>query len=138
MLNKLTQLLPSQGFGVVSTADSLDNLSTLLHKSAFDMAIVHGGAQGAQNAFYLLDGFWGIPVVFMMGRKESDWQKLKLLNAYAYIPEEAGETELIIRLKAAYRRFPKMNDRNITTAREYIDENREDRAEPKKILLMSF
>ena len=108
VMNKTVRLLSRKDFESISTSDSLDELSTLLQESDFDIAIVHMGLEAAQKAFHLLNAVWGIPVVLIMGTKVSDWQNLRVLDAYAYIPEEAGKAEVIARMKAICRRLSRV------------------------------
>jgi len=120
-MNKTTRLIANQGFEVISTPNELDKLAILLSEIVFDIAIVNSGSEEAQEAFHLLNRK-GVPVVFMVGTK-ADWQTLKLMDAYAYIPEVAGEPELIARWNAAYRRLLRINSWNRTADRGDIYEH---------------
>jgi DNA-binding response OmpR family regulator len=126
---RLARVLSNSGLEVSDTADSFDSLSTLLLQSTYHLAMVDASLQTAKYAFYRLNTR-GIPVVFMIGTKHSDWQKLKSLDAYAYIPIDAGEAELMARFKAVCRHLSNTDAPNRNTMPGYSNENRMDLVGP--------
>lgn len=114
-MERMIPLLSEQGIQIVSISDSPDNLPYLPKERDYAMETVDEGPKGTKHIYYMLNRAWDIPVVFVAGPKGSDGERLKLVYAYAYLPEEAGEAELMTHLKAAYRRFSEKRESSMET-----------------------
>ena len=97
MTRKLSTSLSEEGVEVV-------RMLTPRRKS-FDLAVVDSSAEEAEAACRYIKQVWGIPVVLVVKRKQTDWERLQALDTDAYIPEDVSSAELIARLRAVVRRY---------------------------------
>ena len=98
MIRKLSTSLSEEGVEVVS-------MITLPKRKRFDLAVVDSSAEEAEVACRYIKQVWGIPVVLVVKRKQTDWERLQALDTDAYIPEDVSSAELIARLRAVVRRY---------------------------------
>ncbi len=103
-VQKLTDLLASEGIEAVGTSDGLDKVIALHEKDMFDLAIVDSLAERVEATCYRIKESLAIPLVLIVDKKQVDWDRLQPLGAVGYLTE-AQDSELVARLKAMLRRF---------------------------------
>ncbi len=104
-IQRLIVFLALEGVGVVGTSDDLEATMTLQKRVGFDLAIVDSQAEKAEAVCNCINDLWTIPLVLIVGERQADWEKLESLGASTYLPEGAGEEELVARLRVMLRRY---------------------------------
>ena len=104
-VQKLTAVLAGEDIDIVRLSDGLDKVVALQHQEMFDLAIVDSLAEEVETACHHINKVWGIPLVLVVSKRHTDWAQLQLLGAIGYLPVEAENGELLVRLRAMLRRF---------------------------------
>lgn len=91
---------------MVGTSDDLEATMALQKQVGFDLAIVDSQAEKAEAVCQCINDLWTIPLVLIVSVKQPDWEKLQSLGASGYLPEGAGDEELVARLRVTLRRSP--------------------------------
>jgi len=113
---RLTTSLAEEGIRVISASDGLDGMMALLKQGEFDLAVVDSLAEEAEAACRRINELRAIPLVLVVGKRETDWERLQSLGADGYVPENTGKAQLAARLRAVVRR--KAHTKPIPLAKE--------------------
>lgn len=104
VMQRTVDLLREEGISVISISDGFAEIIDLLETDRFNLAIIDSHAEEAKVAYYRINEFGAIPVVFIVSDRKADWNRIQSLDAFGYLPEHTGDRELAARLKTILRR----------------------------------
>jgi DNA-binding response OmpR family regulator len=82
----------------------IDDAITLLKKEKFDLTLVDGCMDNLESICYRITWQCRVPVVLIVNSKETDWNLLKTMDIDGFIPEEAGNAEILAYFNSIVRR----------------------------------
>ena len=103
IIRRFSASLAREGIEVIGVSDEPQALQSLKNK-LFDLAVVDGLLEEAEEAWRLINRFWRVPVMIIVGGTSADWEEAGLLEANGYIPEVTSGPELAARIRAVVRR----------------------------------
>jgi len=103
-VKRLTESFKGTGIELVSTTE-VPEMIALLKQKTFDLVFVDSLAERAEAVCHYIREVEAIPVVLIVGRRNTDWERLQRLGADCFLPEEARKDELVARLRVMWRRF---------------------------------
>jgi DNA-binding response OmpR family regulator len=104
-LRRLNDLVKTEDILIVGFSDPEETLS-YLEKKVFDLIIVDYRGIDSDAVLRTAFCFAEAPVTVLIDESFTDWRKLRDLPIDGYLPDGAGSTEFIARLKAFLRRKP--------------------------------
>lgn len=104
-IQKVVDCLSCEGLEVTSIPKGDDNILVLRHLAEFDLVIVDNLAKGAESTCRCIADLPHVRLVLIVRGTQADWNKLRSIDPFGYIPEGAGMIELAARLKAILRRI---------------------------------
>lgn len=103
IIQRFSASLAREGIEVIGASNGLQALESLKNDS-FDLAVVDGLLEEAEEAWRLINRLWRVPVMIIVGGTSADWEEIGLLEANGYIPEVTSGPELAARIRAVVRR----------------------------------
>jgi DNA-binding response OmpR family regulator len=88
----------------ITGCSSTSEAAGLLADIDFDMVIIDSRFQDAEAVCRHINGFTSTPVVLMFRENAADWKQIRNLSVDGFLPEDAGNAELMARIKACTRR----------------------------------
>lgn len=104
-LRRLNELVKNEDVIIVGYTNPEETLS-LLENRVYDLIIVDYRAREADAVLRTAFCFAEAPVAVLIDESFTDWRKLRDWPIDGYLPDGAGSTEFIARLKAFFRRKP--------------------------------
>lgn len=103
MLRRLAVRIDPAETCITGCSEALEAVN-LLAKEQFDIVIIDSSFQDAENICRSITGITGAPVALMLREATADWKQIRNLGVDGFLPEEAGNAELMARIKACSRR----------------------------------
>jgi DNA-binding response OmpR family regulator len=91
---RVSQSLTGTGL-YVTCLNEISEAITLLRKEPHDLALVDGYMEDLESACYRITWQCRLPVALIINGSATDWSLLRRLDVDGFIPEEAGNTELV-------------------------------------------
>jgi DNA-binding response OmpR family regulator len=94
VIDRITRALRGSDIAITSRNEVNDALN-LLKKEKFDLALVDGYMDDIETTCYRITWLYRTPIAIVINGNQDDWDILRKLDADGFIPEEAGNMELI-------------------------------------------
>jgi DNA-binding response OmpR family regulator len=94
VIGRITRALNGSDIAITSRNEVSDALN-LLKKEKFDLALVDGYMDDIETTCYRITWLCHTPIAVVINGNQDDWDILRKLDADGFIPEEAGNVELI-------------------------------------------
>jgi CheY-like chemotaxis protein len=102
VIGRITRALDGSDI-VLTTRDQVSDSFNLLKKVKFDLVLVDGYMDDMEAICYRITWLYHTPIALVINGKQSDWDILRKLDVDGFIPEEAGNVELINHFTAIAR-----------------------------------
>ena len=90
------------------TVPKMPQAMAVMEMNSVDVAIVDGLVEGASEICRVIGRLVNIPVVLTVGDSQIEWERLQSLDIDGYLPEGAGDAEIVARLRAVVRRIARV------------------------------
>jgi DNA-binding response OmpR family regulator len=105
MLRRLATQIDTEDISVIGCVEAA-KAANFLSEEDFDLVIVDSLLPDSQTICQNAANLTSAPVTLMLRETAADWKKLRNLGVDGFLPEEAGNAELIARIRAYCRRKP--------------------------------
>jgi len=103
MTERLVDLLAQQGVDVM-TVTNMSQVASVMQGGNVELVVLDPLAIEAEALSSCLRAVSAGPVVIALSNRQTDWERLQSLAIDGYLPEEAGNAEVLARMRAVIRR----------------------------------
>jgi len=106
MAQRLYRAFEKEDINIISSRD-VPSISESIETNKSDLVIVDSTIAGAEEICHRICNLEFVPVVLMVNEAEISWKTIGNLNIDGFISTDAGDTEILARINAIYRRSKK-------------------------------